>query len=382
MLSSLCQIAMSNSSPTILENAFPITGQCVNQITQSAPIVGFAWIASSIFYTTYSTTSFLKYEYKPPSHNILPHYHRKSKNKFHHSSTSITSSASKSFAKIIANRPALLTLYRFGGSLLLGLILPNPFAFAIKWQRTFDLLPSFVLPALFLFMANYFNSISLDRLGISLTYTTKCGIPLFTVLMSILVNGKGSIPGIGVWMSMVPIVVGIACASWNSPTFELLGFISALVSCTSQSALNVVSKKVLKNVKVGGVEAQRVMVSAALGFMLVLTAFSSLTTLKSRTSREKGLSPKLQKQVDNQAAAHPPIPLTAMAITAYHFEYVLSFLYVSLTEPITYALCDAMRRLGIILCGKAMFGGDKLSRINKTGIGLAIAGACMYALNK
>mmetsp|Transcript_9367 Transcript_9367/g.13880 ORF Transcript_9367/g.13880 Transcript_9367/m.13880 type:complete len:382 (+) Transcript_9367:144-1289(+) len=381
MLSSLFQIAMSNSSPTILENAFPITGQFVNQITQSAPIVGFAWIASSIFYTTYSTTSFLKY--KPPSHNIiLPHYHRKSKNKFRHSSTSITSSASKTSAKIIANRPALLTLYRFGGSLLLGLILPNPFAFAIKWQRTFDLLPSFVLPALFLFMANYFNSISLDRLGISLTYTTKCGIPLFTVLMSILVNGKGSMPGIGVWVSMVPIVVGIACASWNSPTFELLGFISALVSCTSQSALNVLSKKVLKDVKVSGVEAQRVMVSAALGFMLILTAFSSLTTFKSHTSREERPSPKLQKQVDNHAAAHPPLPLTTMAITAYHFEYVLSFLYVSLTEPITYALCDAMRRLGIILCGKAMFGGDKLSGINKTGIGLAIAGACMYALNK
>ena len=57
-------------------------------------------------------------------------------------------------------------------------------------------------------------------------------------------------------------------------------------------------------------------------------------------------------------------------------------MYVSLTEPITYALCDAMRRLGIILSGKIMFGGEKLSTINKTGIGLAICGALLYAINK
>lgn len=379
MLSSPCQIVMSSSIPTIHENTLPITGQFFNQLSKTAPIVGFAWIASSMLFTTYSTTSFLKYR---PLRNILPHNHRKSKNESYYSTTSIISSALHSFAKVIDNRPALLTLYRFGGSLLLGLTLPNPLAFSIKWQRTLDLLPRFMLPALFLFLANYFNSISLDRLGISLTYTTKCGIPLFTILISILVNGKGSIPGISVWMSMVPIVVGIACASWNSPTFEVLGFISALVSCTSQSALNVVSKNVLKDMNVSGVEAQRVMVSAALGFMMILTAFSSLTTSENQTSKHEVNKSKLRKSVVNEAAEHPPLSLTAMAITAYHFEYVLSFLYVSLTEPITYALCDAMRRLGIILCGKAMFGGDELSRTNKAGIGLAIAGACMYALGK
>ena len=41
-----------------------------------------------------------------------------------------------------------------------------------------------------------------------------------------------------------------------------------------------------------------------------------------------------------------------------------------------------MRRLLVILAGKAMFGGDKLSNKNKCGIGLAVFGAMMYAINK
>lgn len=103
MLSSPCQIVMSSSIPTIHENTLPITGQFFNQLSKTAPIVGFAWIASSMLFTTYSTTSFLKYR---PLRNILPHNHRKSKNESYYSTTSIISSALHSFAKVIDNRPA------------------------------------------------------------------------------------------------------------------------------------------------------------------------------------------------------------------------------------------------------------------------------------
>ena len=47
-------------------------------------------------------------------------------------------------------------------------------------------------------------------------------------------------------------------------------------------------------------------------------------------------------------AAHPPCWLAGLAVVAYHLEYVLSFSFVGLVEPIAYGTCDALRRLLII----------------------------------
>ena len=61
-------------------------------------------------------------------------------------------------------------------------------------------------------------------------------------------------------------------------------------------------------------------------------------------------------------------------------EYVLSFSFVSLVEPITYGTCDALRRLLIIITGRQLFGGDKFSKTNLGGICMALVGALMYSI--
>lgn len=345
-----------------------------NQVGSSQPIVGSAWILSSALYTTYSTTSWLKFRKKEEVSKSNRMELRSIQRPRH---SVIENAKNKAFELVRKDRPALLTLYRFSGSLALGLLFPNPINFKNKLVQTINLFPHFILPATFLFFANYFNSISLDKLGISLTYTTKCGIPIFTVLFSILVNGQKAIPKLGVWLSLIPIVIGIATASFSSQSFDLLGFVFAVTSCISQSALNVSSKKVLSDINVTGAEAQRVMVTAALIFMTCLVGIKSLKDYLSLDEREE-----IPKELETVPSNHPPLLLSLMAVTAYHFEYVLSFVFVSLTDPISYALSDAMRRLLVILAGKAMFGGDKLSNKNKCGIGLAVFGAMMYAINK
>jgi len=61
-------------------------------------------------------------------------------------------------------------------------------------------------------------------------------------------------------------------------------------------------------------------------------------------------------------------------------EYVLSFSFVGLVEPITYGTCDALRRLLIIVAGRQLFGGDKFSKTNLGGIFMALLGALMYSI--
>lgn len=250
----------------------------------------------------------------------------------------------------------------------------------------------FLLPSLFLFIANYSNSIALDRIGISLTYTSKCGIPLITVLFTLLLDGISALPSNATLLSLLPIAFGIGAASWNSPTFELFGFLAAVVSTTSQAALNVVSKKVMSKTGVRGAEAQRAMVFVALGIGLILTAANRIQG-EIRELREYGanirnaategggdMKEEEQAVVPTSSSFHPPIWLSCLAVLAYHMEYVLSFSFVGLVEPITYGTCDALRRLLIIVAGRQMFGGDKFSKTNMGGIFMALLGALMYSI--
>jgi len=352
--------------------------------------VGSAWMISSALLTTYSTTKFLKYQ-----DIIQDDALHTSKNRDKATTILDTSSNKPSPRKLKTqtkmSRASMLTLYRFSGSLLLGLLIHKHF-YQIKLilprlLKTIQTSQLFLLPSLFLFIANFSNSIALDRIGISLTYTSKCGIPLITVLFTLLLDGMVALPSNATLLSLLPIAAGIGMASWNTPTFELYGFLAAIISTTSQAALNVVSKRVMKRTGIKGVEAQRSMVLVALCIGLSMSVINSIGSWISEV-RELISNPtstiqeweKTQEEQSSIQQSHPPLWLTSLAILAYHMEYVLSFSFVSLVEPITYGTCDALRRLLIIITGRQLFGGDKFSKTNIGGICMALVGALMYSI--
>jgi hypothetical protein len=357
---------------------------------------------SSAILTTYSTTKFLKHSGQlekkafsgPPSNDQYGSSSPRAAIEF----DSMYEASRKPSRPANLSRASLLTLYRFSGSLLLGIFLHTHFyqlSMCIpRFLKTVNAAKMFLLPSLFLFIANYSNSIALDRIGISLTYTSKCGIPLITVLFTILLDGISALPSSATLLSLVPIALGIGASSWNSPTFELFGFLAALTSTTSQAALNVVSKRVMKKTGVQGVEAQRAMVFVALGIGLFMTAVNGIgECLRDRHNRSKDDD---ASTVDNEEKSaqwldpsavlvippptHPPLWLTCLAVIAYHVEYVLSFSFVGMVEPITYGTCDALRRLLIIVAGKQLFGGAKFSNLNLGGMITALMGAIMFSI--
>ena len=313
--------------------------------------VGSAWMISSAIFTTYSTTKFLKFQ--PPITTS-----RKGK-----------VSKSQNSSQATLPRATLLTLYRFAGSLLLGLLAHPNFHIIDRLRQTIDLIPAFTLPAVFLFIANFSNSISLNRIGISLTYTSKCAIPLITLLITVLWDGVEALPGTPALLTLIPIALGIAGASWNHPTFETVGFLAAFVSCTAQSALNVTCKHTMKRLAIAGPVAQRSMVAVG----MAITAILSILHI-SAPSKE------LDEKDTSSPTSNPPAWLTAAAVTAYHVEYVLSFIFVNLVAPITYSTCDAVRRLSIIISGHYMFGGAPFTTVNILGIAMALCGALGYSM--
>ena len=229
-----------------------------------------------------------------------------------------------------------------------------------------------------------FHSFALDRIGISLTYTSKCAIPLITVLLTLFLDGSQALPNALALGTLVPIALGIAGASWNTPQFDGIGFGAALLSATAQSALNVTSKRVLSRTGATGILAQRTMVAVGWAITLVV---NSVWVCHSGTPR-----PRRQRRQQRKTTPHrpppvlhsPPWPLTVAAVVAYHIEYVLSFLFVSLVAPVTYGACDAVRRLLIIVTGRILFPSDqqRWTRLNVSGILLALGGALGYSIVK
>eukprot|EP00546_Thalassionema_frauenfeldii_P017150 CAMPEP_0178896122 /NCGR_PEP_ID=MMETSP0786-20121207/982_1 /TAXON_ID=186022 /ORGANISM="Thalassionema frauenfeldii, Strain CCMP 1798" /LENGTH=414 /DNA_ID=CAMNT_0020566459 /DNA_START=236 /DNA_END=1479 /DNA_ORIENTATION=+ len=232
---------------------------------------------------------------------------------------------------------------------------------------------------LFLFLANFTNAISLSKVGISLTSTSKCGIPLITVLLTLISDGREALPSALTITTLIPIAVGIGAAAWNSPTFDTFGFLAAMVSCTAQSLLNVTSKKAISKTGVSGAQAQRAMVTVSFAMTAIYSLVSSKFVIPKR--KEDLPSSGNQQQAKGLGFLRIEVPalLTSLAVAAYHLEYNLSFMFVKLVAPITYGTCDAIRRLSTIVAGHIMFGETKFSRLNIFGIGLAMLGALAYS---
>lgn len=274
--------------------------------------------------------------------------------------------------------PEMLTLYRLGGSILLGhMISPDLFQLGNRINTTFNSMKVFTLPAFFLFVANYCNSVALKRIGIPLLYTSKCGIPFFVVLATLFTDGAEALPPPLALMSLLPIAVGISMASWNSPKFETVGFIAALISCIAQAALNVCSKRVIAKTHASGLEAQRAMTAVAF-IIALLTTLGRILKDSSETEGEQNIS----RGIDMKSVHKPSNHLTIGAVVSYHFEYVLNFMFVKLVQPVTFSMCDGIRRLLIIVLGKFYFNDDgAFSVCNIIGITLALLGALGYSLS-
>lgn len=121
----------------------------LSNLGASPQAVGIAWLVSSTVFTTYSTTRFLQYAFEDHQGSLkrkMEQTHLPSK----------PSSIGRRFLSLPP--PNMLTLWRFLGSLLLGLLLHSDFDVIARLKQTLGLIPLVGLPALFLFVANLTNS--------------------------------------------------------------------------------------------------------------------------------------------------------------------------------------------------------------------------------
>lgn len=272
-----------------------------------------------------------------------------------------------------------LTVTRIMGAALFGssqelIMLRDP---QLVWNLLQSHLRPFFWPAVFLFLANFTNCVALQRTGITVTYVTKSATPVATALMCML---KGQRLTLATWLSIMSIVAGVGMANIGYSHFNLIGFAAAVLSTVAQSGLNVAVKGSLKEVGVTGAQAHFVMCTMISSVLLPATLATQAAVGARRM--QLGESPVQEKSIIDFACCSPTkLQLLALATAAaYHVEYSLQFAFNSMVSPISISICDALRRIAIVVSGRAMFGGAALTRLNVAGALLAIFGTVLYSL--
>ena len=268
--------------------------------------------------------------------------------------------------------PVLHSLVRFVGAAFLS-------AAALGGRRAWRLVTkdfaAFLTSGFFLFVANWLNSVALAWSGVTLTYTVKALIPVFTVaLLSWRERRRYSTK---VYLSLVPTVVGVAVASWSDSSFSVVGIVAALGSAVAQTYLNVRIKAVRKiHAEVSGFESFFILASTAALVALPVSLVAAISNGWVKVSSvESGFDgAALSGQGLLEAAA-----LSLAAALAYQFEYALNFEFVAKVEEVTFSVADVCRRLAIIVAGAILFS-KPLTLVNVAGVALALGGVLAYSM--
>ncbi|KAL1173241.1 hypothetical protein V6Z11_A05G400000 [Gossypium hirsutum] len=136
--------------------------------------------------------------------------------------------------------PATVTAFHFGcGTLIILIMWASNLYHRPKLTRS--QLAVIIPLAIVHTLGNLLTNVSIGRVNVSFTHTIKAMEPFFTVLFSVLFLGEW--PTFWIVFSLIPVVGGVALASFTEASFNWIGFCSAMASNVTNQSRNVLSKK-------------------------------------------------------------------------------------------------------------------------------------------
>jgi len=215
--------------------------------------------------------------------------------------------------------------------------------------------------------------VSLGAGAVSFTHIVKASEPVVSAALSAVMLGAIYHPV--TYLTLLPIVGGVALASLKELSFTWLGFIAAMVSNVSSALRGILAKKTMGN----GVGEN--MTEA--NIYAVLTILATIFILPITFALEP---PAVIKATVNAALGSG---LTAkylwtnslLAGAFYYLYNEVAFLALGRVNPVTHAIGNTVKRVVIIIASVIAFK-TPISTLGIIGSSIAIAGTLLYSLAK
>ena len=214
--------------------------------------------------------------------------------------------------------------------------------------------------------------IALGAGAVSFAHIVKASEPVVTCGLNFLLL-KEALP-LPVYLTLLPIIGGVAIASMKELSFTVLALAAAMLSNVSSAARGVLSKKTMSGKKIGeNLDAQNL--------YAVLTAMSTVILIPFMLGLE-GLG--MFKKIGDLVAAgtytnKALVTLLALGGASYYAYNEVAFLALGKVNPVTHAVGNTIKRVVIIVASVVAFK-TPMSTGSIIGSSIAIAGTLMYSL--
>ncbi|KNA21865.1 hypothetical protein SOVF_039350 [Spinacia oleracea] len=267
--------------------------------------------------------------------------------------------------------PSTITAFQFGCGSLLVLLMwgfnlhPKP---KITPSQFAAILPLAIAHA----MGNLLTNVSLGKVAVSFTHTIKAMEPFFTVLLSVLFLGER--PNLWVVLSLLPIVGGVALASFTETSFNWLGFGSAMASNVTNQSRNVLSKKLMINEEEGLDNINLFSIITLICFVLLLPTAILIDGVK--------FSPAYFQLAASQGLNVRELCVRALvAGLCFHTYQQVSYMILGMVSAVTHSVGNCLKRV-VVIVSSVIFFQTPISPLNSFGTALALAGVFLYTRAK
>ncbi|KAL3615440.1 hypothetical protein CASFOL_041101 [Castilleja foliolosa] len=241
---------------------------------------------------------------------------------------------------------------------------------SLKLQPFPKINKSFILallgPALFHTIGHISACVSFSKVAVSFTHVIKSAEPVFSVIFSTFL---GETYPIGVWLSILPIVLGCSLAAVTEVSFNFGGLSGAMISNVGFVLRNIYSKKSLQSFKeVNGLNLYGVISIISLLYLFPVAVFVEGSQWV----------PGYHKAI---ASIGKPSTFCLWVMVSgifYHLYNQSSYEALDDISPLSFSVGNTMKRVVVIVATVLVFR-NPVQPLNALGSAIAIFGTFLYS---